>query len=149
MAIYFEDIEVGDTDAFGSYEVTESELREFAEQYDPQPIHVDAEAAGESMYGGLIASGWHTCAMTMRMLVDNHFADSAAMGAKGINELRFRRPVRPGDVLSVRTEVLETEVESPERGVVRARTETLNGDDEVVLSMESEVMYARRDRNAE
>lgn len=144
MPTYFEDISVGDVEEFGSYEVTEAEVREFAERYDPQTIHVDSEAAAASMYGGLIASGWHTCSMTMRMLVDNHFADSAALGAKGVEELRWRRPVRPGDTLSVRTEVLSTEVESSERGVVRSRTETLAGD-EVAMTMVSEVMYARRD----
>ena len=145
MPTYFEDLSVGDVEEFGSYEVTEEELREFAERYDPQPFHVDPEAAEESIYGGLITSGWHTCAMTMRMLVDHHFADSASMGAKGVEEVRWRRPVRPGDTLSVRSEVLSKEAESPERGVVRSRTETLNGDGEVVQSMVSEVMYGRHE----
>lgn len=144
MPVYFEDITVGGVEEFGSYEVTEAEIREFAERYDPQAFHVDPEAAEASMYGGLIASGWHTCAMTMRLLVDNHFADSAALGAKGLEELRWRRPVRPGDTLSVRNEVLSTEVESPKRGVVRSRTEALVGD-EVMMTMVSEVMYARRE----
>lgn len=143
MPTYFEDLSVGDVEEFGEYHVTEEELRTFAEQYDPQPFHVDSDAAADSIYGGLITSGWHTCAMTMRMLVDNHFADSAAMGAKGVDELRWRRPVRPGDTLSVRTEVLETEAESDERGLVTARTETLNQDGEVVQTMVSRVMYAR------
>jgi acyl dehydratase len=145
MPTYFEDLSVGDVETFGSYDVTEAELLEFAERYDPQPFHVDPEAAESSIFGGLITSGWHTCAMTMRMLVDNHFTDSAGMGAKGVRELRWRRPVRPGDTLSVRSEVLETEAESPERGVVVSRTETLNQDGEVVQTMVSEVMYARRD----
>lgn len=144
MPTYFEDMTVGDVEEFGSYEVTEAEIREFAEQYDPQAFHVDPAAAEASMYGGLIASGWHTCSMTMRMLVDHHFADSTALGAKGVEEIRWRRPVRPGDTLSVRNEVLSTAVELPERGVVRSRTETL-ADDEVVMTMVSEVMYARRE----
>jgi acyl dehydratase len=144
VTTYFEDIAVGDTDEFGTYEVTEAEVVEFAGQYDPQPFHTDPEAAAETIYGGLIASGWHTCAMTMRLLVDGHFADSAAMGARGVEELRFPRPVRPGDSLSVRTEVLEKSVDSADRGTVRVRSETVTEDDELVLSMISEVMYARR-----
>jgi acyl dehydratase len=145
MRTYFEDMTVGDTDEFGTYEVTKSEVLEFAQQYDPQPFHTDPEAAADSIYGGLIASGWHTCAMTMRLLVDGHYSESAAMGAKGLEKLRFRQPVRPGDSLRVETEVLGKEVESEDRGVVRARSETVNEDGEVVLSMVSDVMYARRE----
>lgn len=144
MTTYFEDLTVGDTDEFGTYDVTEAEILEFAGQYDPQPFHTDPDAAAETIYGGLIASGWHTCAMTMRLLVDGHFDDSAAMGAKGVEELRFPRPVRPGDSLSVRTEVVEKTVDSEDRGTVRVRSETVTGNDELVLSMTSEVMYARR-----
>jgi len=144
VTTYFEDLTVGDTDEFGTYDVTEAEILEFAGQYDPQPFHTDPDAAAETIYGGLIASGWHTCAMTMRLLVDGHFDDSAAMGAKGVEELRFPRPVRPGDSLSVRTEVVEKTVDSEDRGTVRVRSETVTGNDELVLSMTSEVMYARR-----
>ena len=144
MTIYYEDIEVGDTESFGSYDVTTEEVLEFAEQYDPQPFHTDPAAAAESQFGGLIASGWHTCSMTMRMLVDNHFDDSASMGAKAIEELRFPQPVRPGDTLSVETEVLEKSVDNEARGTVRGRTETRNQDGTLVLSMVSHVMYARR-----
>ncbi|WP_129116535.1 MaoC family dehydratase [Halegenticoccus tardaugens] len=145
MSIFYEDIEPGDVAEFGEYEVTEAEIVDFAERYDPQWFHVDPErAAEESMYGGLIASGWHTTAMTMRMLVDHHFAEAASLGAKGIEEIRWRRPVRPGDVLSVRAEVLDKEPERPDRGLVRNRTETRRDDGEVVLSMVSLVMYARR-----
>ncbi|MFW5911720.1 MAG: MaoC family dehydratase [Halolamina sp.] len=144
MTTYFEDIAVGDTDEFGSYDVTEAEILEFAGKFDPQPFHTDPDAAAETIYGGLIASGWHTCAMTMRLLVDGHFDDSASMGARGVEELRFPRPVRPGDSLSVRTEVLEKSIDSEEHGSVRVRSETVTQDDELVLSMTSDVMYARR-----
>ena len=144
MTTYFEDMTVGDTDEFGSYDVTEQEVREFAGQYDPQPFHTDPEAAADTIYGGLIASGWHTCAMTMRLLVDGHFADSAAMGAKGMEELRFPQPVRPGDELSVQTEVIEKSVDNEERGTVRVYSETSTADGDVVLQMTSDVMYARR-----
>lgn len=146
MTIFYEDLEVGQVEAFGEYEVTEDELLEFAEQYDPQWFHVDKERAeAESMYGGLITSGWHTASMTMRMLVDEHFSQAASLGAKGLRDLRWRRPVKPGDMLSVRVEILEKEVEQPNRGLVVSETQTLNQDDEVVLTMVSEVMYARRD----
>ncbi|WP_435116884.1 MaoC family dehydratase [Halolamina sp. C58] len=144
MTTYFEDLTVGETDEFGTYDVTEEEIVEFAGQYDPQPFHTDPEEAAETIYGGLIASGWHTCAMTMRLLVDGHFDDSAAMGARGVEELRFPRPVRPGDSLSVRTEILEKTVDSADRGTARVRSETVTENDELVLSMTSEVMYARR-----
>ncbi|MGM0590725.1 MAG: MaoC family dehydratase [Halobacteriota archaeon] len=146
MAIFYEDLEVGHTETFGAYEVTESEILEFAERYDPQWFHTDPERAREeSMYGDLIASGWHTASMTMRIVVDNHFSEAATLGAKGLDELRWHRPVTPGDVLSVRTEILEKTPERPERGLVRSRSETLNGDGEVVMSMVPLVMYARRD----
>lgn len=145
--VYFEDIEVGDVQEFGSYEVTEEELLTFAEQYDPQPFHVDREAAEASPFGGLITSGWHTASMTMRMLVDNFLNDSASMGALGVDELRWLQPVRPGDVLSVRTEVLDKRPSEsmPDRGIVKTRTTTLRQDGEAVLSMESLGMFGRRD----
>lgn len=145
MPIFYEDLAVGQVEEFGAYEVTEDELLDFAEQYDPQWFHVDKERAeAESMYGGLIASGWHTASMTMRLLVDGHFSEAVSLGAKGIREIRWRVPVRAGDTLSVRTEILEKEVETPSRGVVVAETETLNQADEVVMRLVSEVMYARR-----
>lgn len=146
MPIFYEDLDVGQVEEFGSYEVTEDELLEFAEQYDPQWFHVDKERAeAESIYGGLITSGWHTASMTMRMLVDEHFSEAITLGAKGVRELRWWKPVKPGDVLSVRVEILEKEAEKPNRGVVVSETETMDQDGEIVLSMVSEVMYARRD----
>ena len=146
MPVYFEDVSVGDRDEYGSYEVTQEELLGFAEQYDPQWFHTDPERSdAESPYGGLIASGWHTASMTMRMLVEAVFVDAASIGAKGVDELRWWKPVRPGDTLRIEYEVLETVPERPERGLVRARTETYNGDDERVFSMVSDVMFLRRD----
>ena len=106
---YFEEIEVGDEQSFGSRDVTREEILEFAERYDPQSFHTDEAAAGESMFGGLIASGWHTASMTMRLLVEYVFEGSAATGAVGVDELRWPNPVRPGDTLSVHTEVEATE----------------------------------------
>ncbi|SFG32777.1 Acyl dehydratase [Halopelagius inordinatus] len=146
MTTFFEDFSVGDEAEFGSYDVTEAEIREFAESYDPQWFHTDPERAeAESMYGGIIASGWHTTAMTMRMLVDEFLSETAALGAKGVDELRWRRPVRPGETLSVRTEILETTPETERRGLVRVRITTANGDGEEVCSMVALTMFARRE----
>jgi acyl dehydratase len=146
---YFEDVEVGETHEFGEYEVTEEEVVEFAEQYDPQPFHVDGEAAEESMFGELVASGWHTAAMSMRLLVEgpDGMEDRAAMGSPGVEELRWHQPVKPGDTLSVRTEVLEKRPsESREdRGYVKSRLETYNEDGDLVMSWVADTIYRRRD----
>jgi acyl dehydratase len=145
--VFYEDVAVGDVREFGSYEVTEDEILSFAEQYDPQWFHTDPEAAEESMYGGLIASGWHTASMGMRMLVDEFLGDAASLGAIGVDELRWTAPVRPGDTLSVRTEVLEKRPSesTPDRGVVRTRMTIRNQDGDDVLTMESIVMFGRRE----
>ncbi|AKU08881.1 MaoC family dehydratase [Haloferax gibbonsii] len=146
---FFEDFAVGDTHEFGEYDVTESEILEFAGRYDPQWFHTEPERAeAESMYGGVIASGWHTTAMTMRLLVDGFLADSASLGAKGLDELRWWKPVYPGDTLVVETEVLETTAETDDRGLVEIRTTTRaereSGEVEDVCSFVSYVMFARR-----
>jgi acyl dehydratase len=140
---YFEDLSVGDTDAFGSYEVTAAEITDFAERYDPQPFHTDPEAAADSPFGGLVASGWHTAAMTMRLLVEGFLADGATRGALGVDELRWRRPVRPDDELTVRTEVVDTDDWNDEAGVVSVRI-TTEVDGERALSMVALVLYERR-----
>ncbi|WP_424006068.1 MaoC family dehydratase [Haloferax denitrificans] len=147
---FFEDFAVGDTDEFGEYDVTLSEVLEFAEQYDPQWFHTDPERAeAESMYGGIIASGWHTASMTMRLFVDSVLSDAASLGAKGVEELRWWKPVYPGDTLVVESEVLETTVETDDRGLVEIRTRTFaereSGEVELVCSFVSDVMVARRD----
>lgn len=144
MDEYFEDVEVGQTASFGSYDVTKAEIVEFGERYDPQPFHVDEAAASESMFGELVASGWHTASMTMRMLVDGYLGDSRALGALGVDELRFRKPVRPGDALSVEAEVIDTEVWDEDRGVVHNHTTTTNQDDETVVTMTGLVLWERR-----
>jgi len=145
MPVYYEDVEVGAIETYGDYEVTREEVLSFAEQYDPQWFHTDPDrAAEESPYGGVIASGWHTAAMTMRLLVESQLADAATVGAKGVDELRWRVPVRPGDTLRIENEVLEKAPERSERGLVRARTRTYNQDDEAVFSMIGNVMYLRR-----
>jgi acyl dehydratase len=143
---YFEDFAVGDTFELGTYHVTADEIRSFAEQYDPQWFHTDPERAREeSMYGDLIASGWHTAAMTMRLLVDGLLADAASLGAKGVDDLRWWKPVFPDDTLSATVEVVETDAERPERGLVRLSVTTTNDDGDRVYSMVGNVLFARDD----
>ena len=144
MSSYFEDLEPGDEWAGGEYEVTEAEIIEFAEQYDPQWFHTNSErAAEESTYGGLIASGWHTAAMSMRLLVDCFLSEAATLGAKGVDELRWHKPVQPGDRLSVRATVEEKTVDTEARGTIRLRVETSDAAAEVVFSMVGIVMVRR------
>ena len=139
----FEAVPLGEQREFGSYEVTREEILEFGEAYDPQAFHVDEDAASESMFGGLIASGWHTGAMTMRMIVDNYLADSGAMGSPGVDELRWPAPVRPGDVLRVRAEPVEKEAWNDDIGAVVIDTTTLTDADEAVQTMQARVLFPR------
>jgi acyl dehydratase len=145
--IYFEDLEIGARSSFGRYEVTREEVLEFAAKYDPQPFHLDDEAAARTHFGRISASGWHTCAMTMRMLVDNITQNrQAGLGSPGQDELRWHRPVYPGDVLRVETELLEkTRSRSrPEMGSFRSVVKVFNQDDEVVMSFKSIGLIAVR-----
>jgi len=138
----FEDATVGATATHGSYEVTREEIVAFGRQYDPQPFHTDAEAARESTFGGLVASGWHTAAVTMRLLVDGMLAESGAVGAVGVDDLRWPTPVRPGDRLSIATEVVGTEPGyRPGMGLVRVRVRTETDAGEAVLSMVGRVLF--------
>lgn len=141
---YYEDLSVGDTETFGRYEVTHEEITTFATQYDPQPFHTDAEAAAESMFGGLVASGWHTAAMTMRMLVDHYLSESGALGALGVDRLRWPTPVEPGDTLSVSVEIVDKRGWDESRGRVESDITTTNSDGEVVLSMTAQVLWRRK-----
>lgn len=143
---YYEDIDIGDTHEFGEYRVTKAEIIEFAEQYDPQPFHTDEDAAEDSAFGELVASGWHTAAMCMRLLVDGPLQNRASMGARGVDELRWKRPVRPGDTLSIRSEVVDKRVSEtdPERGYVDSFLEGITQDGDVVISWIGLGMIARR-----
>jgi len=131
---WFEDYEAGEVIEFGEYRVSEEEIIDFAKRYDPQSFHIDPEAAKESAYGGLIASGWHTGSIMMRMLVDGFVSEVASMGSPGLDELRWLAPVRPGDTLRCRIRILETRrsASKPDRGLVRLEQEALNQRDEVV-----------------
>lgn len=133
---YFEDLEIGQTFESGSHTVTKEEIIEFAEQYDPQPFHVDENAAQKSAFEGLIASGWHTAAICMRMFVDRFLDNVASAGGRGVDELRWHTPVRPGDVLSFHVEIIEkrSSEDVPGLGHVHARLSGFNQDDEQVIS---------------
>lgn len=143
---YFEDFRAGEVIELGSHEVTEEEIVGFARQWDPQPFHVDPEAARESVFGGLIASGWHTGAMWMRLYVGAMLDTAASQGSPGVEELRWLAPVRPGDTLSGRLTVLDTTPSErrPERGTVRIRGEMVNQDGVTVMSMVSRGHFGRR-----
>lgn len=114
---YYEDHDIGETFEVGSHAVTKAEILEFAEQYDPQPFHVDEAAAAGTVFGGLVASGWHTAAVCMRLLGTGPLAETASVAALGVDELRWHEPVRPGDELSLRVETVEKHPESPIPGV--------------------------------
>tara|TARA_B100000683_G_scaffold238374_1_gene244155 strand:+ start:149 stop:676 length:528 start_codon:yes stop_codon:yes gene_type:complete len=144
---FFEDYTAGETHEFGSYTMTETEIIAFARQWDPQSFHTDPEAAQGSNYGGLIASGWHTTCVMMRLLVENWISPRASMGSPGVDEIRWHRPVRPGDTLRVRITVerVRRSESKPDRGVVFQKNEVLNQADEVVMSSRGMGMYRCRD----
>jgi len=133
---YFEDYQVGMVDEFGEVLVTAEEIVEFARQYDPQTMHVDAVVAGSGRFGGLIASGWHTGSLAMRLFVEHYLSKVATLPSPGIDELRWVRPVRPGDTLRMRVTVVEARRSNskPDRGIVRSLVEVLNQNGEVVMS---------------
>ena len=142
---YFEDVAIGETTRFGRYEVTREEIVEYARQFDPQPFHLDEEAARLSIYGGLIASGWHTGAMFIRMVCDGMIPGHATAGARGFDDLRWIKPVRPGDVLSVESVVREKNAgRRPDLGTVKVESRISNQRGEVVMSLVSLVLYRRR-----
>lgn len=149
--LYWEDFEVGSEQRFGGHVVTEQEIIEFGREFDPQPFHVDAEAAAASPFGGLIASGWQTGAFCMRMMVDNMLKHSASLGSPGLEWLRWKKPVRPGDTLSVRAVVLDRRASKsrPQVGLVKTQFEARNQHDEVVLEMVSQGMFGRRPQGRE
>jgi acyl dehydratase len=144
--VHFEDYIAGSTSMLGSVRVSREEIIEFASRYDPQPFHVDPVAAADSPYGGIIASGWHTCALTMRLLVDTYLSADSSLGSPGLEELRWSAPVRPGDELTVTVHVLDTRASAskPDRGIVRSRIEAVNQDAVTVLSMVAVNLVRRR-----
>jgi len=143
---WFEDFAVGMALEIPGPVLTPESIMEFARRYDPQPFHVDEQAARQSAYGGLIASGWHTVSLAMRMICDAYLLDAASLGSPGVNEVRWLKPVRPGDAIRLRMTVLEAKPSrsKPDRGTVLHRWEVFNQKDETVMTMEGYGMFRRR-----
>ena len=143
---HFEDFRPGDVIELGSRTITKEAIIAFAKEFDPQVFHVDEEAAKQTIYGGLLASGWHTGSLLMRLLCDGLLARTASLGSPGIDELRWLKPVRPGDTLSGRMTVLESipSRSKPDRGMVRSLMELRNQHGEVVLTVKGLSLLGRR-----
>ncbi|MGW0686156.1 MaoC family dehydratase [Streptomyces sp. NPDC002754] len=145
---YFEDYVPGSTYTFGSITVTEQAILRFAGEFDPQDIHTDPEAAGTGPFGGLIASGWHTASVMMRLYADHYVSKVASLASPGIDELRWPRPVRPGDSLSIRATVRAARPSRTkhDRGLVHTDVEVLNQHGETVLTLTAMNLLLRRDQ---
>ena len=143
---YFEDFHPGETLALGNRGISEAEITAFARDYDPQSFHIDAEAARHSAFGGLVASGWHSCAIFMRLLVDGLLKESSALASPGVDEIRWLKPVRPGDRLSAKVTVTDATPSrsKPDRGLVRHFCELSNQHGEIVMTMRTLALFARR-----
>jgi acyl dehydratase len=148
--IYLDDLAPGQIHRLGRRMLGRDEIVAFARDWDPQSFHLDEQAAAASIYGGLIASGWHTVCVFMRLFVDGMLGRAAALGSPGIDELRWLKPVRPGDILEGRLEILEVRPSrsKPDRGIVRLRSVMVNQDQEEVLSFVGNVMFRRRPQGA-
>jgi acyl dehydratase len=143
--IHFDDFAPGQVYPLGQRTLTRDEIVAFARDWDPQPFHLDQQAAAKSIYGGLIASGWHTVCVFMRLFADGLLNRSAALGSPGVDEIRWLRPVRPGDTLDARVEVLEVRPSrsKPDRGIVRLHSLIINQHQEEILSFIANVMFRR------
>ena len=142
----FEDFKVGDIAEFGPTLVTAEAIRSFAAQFDPQPMHLDADAAQNDIVDGLFASGLHTACMHMRLLADGLLRDAISMGSPGVEEVRYLAPVRPGDRLTLRLEVLDTRPSKsrPDMGIVKFRSHMVNADGKPVIRLTSTMLLGRR-----
>jgi acyl dehydratase len=143
---YWEDFREGEVREFGQARVKREDIVRFASEFDPQPFHLDEDAARQTMFGGLIASGWHTAAMAMRMMCDAYLLRSASLGSPGIEQLKWLLPVRPDDTLHMRLTVLESRPmqSKPGVGLIRSRHEVLNQHGQTVMQMEGYGMFRRR-----
>lgn len=143
---YFEDFIVGETVEFGSYTVTKEEIIEFASEFDPQPFHLDEEAAKQSILGGLCTSGWHTMAIFMRLVCDGYALESASLGAPGVKEARWKRPLYAGDTVRLKRTCRDRRVSKsrPEMGICDFYFEMLNQDDRVITTIEMPAMFSLR-----
>ncbi|NDC61472.1 MAG: MaoC family dehydratase [Betaproteobacteria bacterium] len=146
IKFYWEDFEVGQVRNLGTISPTREAIIAFASEFDPQPFHLDEEAAKASVFGGLCASGWHTCAMAMRLMVTHFLQETASMGSPGLDHIRWRKPVFPGDTLRLQTTVLETKPmgSRPDMGMTRNLWEMFNQHGDEVLRMEAWGMFKRR-----
>jgi acyl dehydratase len=144
---YWEDFKIGERAELGRHTFSEQEIVAFGRQYDPQPFHIDPEKARGSAFGGLIASGWQTCAIGMRLMVDAYISQTVSLGSPGIDNIRWLKPVRPGDTVSYSRVVLESRASTSRKGVglVKHRWEALNQRGELVLTMEGWGMFGRKD----
>jgi len=143
---YFEDFKPGDVIEFGSRTISKERILAFAREFDPQPFHTDEEAATRSIYGGLLASGWHTGSLLMRILYDGLLKDTASLGSPGIDELRWLEPVRPDDTLTARMTIVEAipSRSKPDRGLIRSLMEMRNQYGRVVLTIRGLSLLGRR-----
>ena len=143
---YFEDFKPGEVLQLGHHAITRDEIVTFARQFDPQPFHIDEDAARETMFGGLIASGWHTGSLMMRLFCDGLIKDTASLGSPGIDEMRWIKPVRPGDTLALRVTTTECvpSRSKPDRGIVRSLLELHNQHGELVVSIRGMNLIRRR-----
>lgn len=143
---YFEDFKVGEEWTLPGRQISRAEIIAFASEYDPQPFHLDEDAARASLLGGLSASGWHSCCLVMRIISDNLMAQAHFLGAPGIEEVRWQAPLRPGDVISVRATILETRISRSraELGFVKFRFELCNARGDVLTILTVSPMFARR-----
>ncbi|HKB52811.1 MAG TPA: MaoC family dehydratase [Ramlibacter sp.] len=143
---YWEDLTVGSVRDLGTASLSADEIKEFAAKFDPQPFHLDEEAARHSMFGALCASGWHTCALAMGMTVRNFLSKSASLGSPGLESLKWLKPVYPGDTLRLRQVIVEARPlrSRPDVGIVRSRWEMSNQHGEPVMQMEGYGMFRRR-----
>jgi acyl dehydratase len=143
--LYWEDFTPGQTDEIGRHTFSEQEMIEFARQFDPQPFHTDPEAAKQSFFGGLIASGWHTCAIAMRLMVQKYIGQAASAGSPGVDNIRWRAPVRPGDTITYRRVIVASRPSQskPDLGLLQTRTEALNQRGEIVMTMEGWGLFRR------
>ena len=149
--LYYEDLEIGKKQSYGHYEVTREEVIEFASKYDPQPFHLDDDAAAKTHFGRIAASGWHTCAMMMAMMVEHMKSNAqAGLGSPGLDSLRWKKPVYPGDVLRIESVLTDKRRSSsrPEMGIMKGHLTVYNQNDEAVLEMDNTGLIAVRDPDA-
>lgn len=148
--LYFDDFAIGSRIEAGRVAVDADEVAAFASRFDPQPFHVDPVAAAESMFGGIIASGWHTCSMMMRLAVDSYLQRTASLGSPGVDEVRWLKPVRPGDELTMFSTVLDAvpSTSRPDRGVIFSLWEAFNQHGELVATIKGRGMMLRRPQSA-